>query len=341
MFHVSALQNLPLASPTGQLLDDQCRCCAACGNYVIDPGEECDDGNPFSGDGCSSSCMLEDPNIWLCSNGTGGLGPTTCCRSYLNPVTNSKVCSCEGQASDSSRYTISPICQKVDVDECATGQNNCNANAVCTNLNGAIASATSGFQCVCPPGLVGDGVTECQLYAYVTKFVMQNPGVTAASFNVDQFKTLLLQTGAVPANTPPERIHVEVKDNASGASARRSMFNVQKKVQQLKSGSRHLLQTSSTTGVTITVSVYSLTAEDQNMVAASINTAAVQTQGYQTVVQPYKVSSDTEVSNDPISTVAGGFQVVSVQYNDTDSRCAAAAAHCFALKPAGDAAACC
>jgi cysteine-rich repeat protein len=31
----------------------------ACGNGAVDTGEECDDGNPASGDGCSSLCRLE------------------------------------------------------------------------------------------------------------------------------------------------------------------------------------------------------------------------------------------------------------------------------------------
>lgn len=31
----------------------------ACGNGVFDPGEECDDGNIISGDGCSAACQLE------------------------------------------------------------------------------------------------------------------------------------------------------------------------------------------------------------------------------------------------------------------------------------------
>ena len=29
---------------------------ATCGNQVIDPGEECDDGNPVEGDGCTTLC---------------------------------------------------------------------------------------------------------------------------------------------------------------------------------------------------------------------------------------------------------------------------------------------
>jgi cysteine-rich repeat protein len=30
-----------------------------CGNGVIDPGEQCDDGNTFNGDGCSAQCTVE------------------------------------------------------------------------------------------------------------------------------------------------------------------------------------------------------------------------------------------------------------------------------------------
>ena len=39
-----------------------------------------------------------------------------------------------------------------DINECATGTNNCNVNAVCTNTNGS-------FICRCQSGYIGDGVT--------------------------------------------------------------------------------------------------------------------------------------------------------------------------------------
>ncbi|HEY2774700.1 MAG TPA: DUF4215 domain-containing protein [Candidatus Binatia bacterium] len=31
----------------------------ACGNFVVEPGEQCDDGNTVSGDGCNSTCQTE------------------------------------------------------------------------------------------------------------------------------------------------------------------------------------------------------------------------------------------------------------------------------------------
>ncbi len=42
-------------------------CCPDCGNLVLDEGEECDDGNNESGDGCSRGCNDED-NVATCGN---------------------------------------------------------------------------------------------------------------------------------------------------------------------------------------------------------------------------------------------------------------------------------
>ncbi len=33
--------------------------CGACGDGVVDPSEECDDGNTADGDGCSAGCLFE------------------------------------------------------------------------------------------------------------------------------------------------------------------------------------------------------------------------------------------------------------------------------------------
>ena len=35
--------------------------CVVCGNNMVEPPEQCDDGNLMSGDGCSATCMLENP----------------------------------------------------------------------------------------------------------------------------------------------------------------------------------------------------------------------------------------------------------------------------------------
>jgi cysteine-rich repeat protein len=51
--------------PGTDVCDAACRrIVARCGDGSIDAGEECDDGNPTSGDGCCLACELE-----LCGNG--------------------------------------------------------------------------------------------------------------------------------------------------------------------------------------------------------------------------------------------------------------------------------
>jgi len=51
-------------------------CRAVCGNGAVEPGEQCDDGNTTSGDGCSATCQVEQS----CGNGVCGPGenPLTC-----------------------------------------------------------------------------------------------------------------------------------------------------------------------------------------------------------------------------------------------------------------------
>lgn len=87
------------------------------------------------------------------------------------------------------------------------------------------------------------------------------------------------------------------------------------------SGRRQLLQTTSpSSGITVTVSVYSKTAEEQNTMTSLVNTSHIEQLGFSTVSEPFGVMSDVESSVDPVGTISGGFQVVRVQYNDTDSR---------------------
>jgi cysteine-rich repeat protein len=37
-----------------------------CGNYMLNTGEECDDGNVNSGDGCDAACLIERDGFWDC-----------------------------------------------------------------------------------------------------------------------------------------------------------------------------------------------------------------------------------------------------------------------------------
>ena len=45
------------------LVDKEDPDCAVCGDRVVDPGEECDDGNVVAGDGCGPTCQVERPTV--------------------------------------------------------------------------------------------------------------------------------------------------------------------------------------------------------------------------------------------------------------------------------------
>ena len=44
-------------------LTERSECSGVCGNGVLTPGEQCDDGNQVDGDGCAADCTLEVVNI--------------------------------------------------------------------------------------------------------------------------------------------------------------------------------------------------------------------------------------------------------------------------------------
>jgi cysteine-rich repeat protein len=45
-----------------------------CGNYSLDPGEQCDDANRRSGDGCSTECQIEPGYVPACGDGILSIG---------------------------------------------------------------------------------------------------------------------------------------------------------------------------------------------------------------------------------------------------------------------------
>ena len=87
---------------------------------------------------CGASAFLDQ--CLLSDTSPCGLGR---CTSTLNDT----VCHCEG-----SGFT-GPSCN-VDIDECATGNYTCLAQATCVNTYG-------GYDCECSAGYAGDGVTSC------------------------------------------------------------------------------------------------------------------------------------------------------------------------------------
>lgn len=151
-----------------------------CGNGVLENGEQCDDGNYRSGDGCSNECDTESG--FLCQNvtvasGGGDFIITQCCKALLNPVTNASTCSCVGQDSGSLFYSITQDCVKVDIDECVVANGGCAFNAVCINLDGTVSNS-GGRKCICPEGLYGDGLERCDQFRYGVALTLSVKNIT-------------------------------------------------------------------------------------------------------------------------------------------------------------------
>jgi cysteine-rich repeat protein len=80
-----------------------------CGNGVLQPGEECDDGNTVNGDGCSSTCQLEIHNCTITYNLYNSQNDT-----LAAPLTNGTV------------VASPPPCRRLNIEAmipCAQGSN--------------------------------------------------------------------------------------------------------------------------------------------------------------------------------------------------------------------------
>ena len=78
-----------------------------CGDGAVDPGEQCDDGNNVSGDGCSATCKLE--NVVGCGNGAVEAGEQ-CDDGNTRPGDGcSATCTTEAQYAISASWTIKTV----------------------------------------------------------------------------------------------------------------------------------------------------------------------------------------------------------------------------------------
>ena len=75
-----------------------------CGNGVLESGEQCDDGNTVSGDGCSSSCQLESTNTTTCASSIAQLNASCSGGAFTSDVVSGSCRSltCEGAGSSLS-----------------------------------------------------------------------------------------------------------------------------------------------------------------------------------------------------------------------------------------------
>lgn len=136
-----------------------------CGNGVVEPGEQCDDGNTTDGDGCTSTCTLP-----LCGNGVLDPGEE------LDPPSSpSRVVPVSDQTCRFDFSTITQLycnggcgtwgdgefgCQQSDADafcKLKTG----NPNSTASSFVVGVASAAPG---ICCPTISGLGCTELGVF---------------------------------------------------------------------------------------------------------------------------------------------------------------------------------
>jgi len=94
-----------------------CECAAVCGDGHLVEGEECDDGNKKSGDGCNSNCEKETG--WACTGGNS-FTPSTCVASQCGDGTRSGTEQCD-DGNNVSGDGCSSTCETEQWFDCSGG----------------------------------------------------------------------------------------------------------------------------------------------------------------------------------------------------------------------------
>ncbi|MFH2005871.1 MAG: DUF4215 domain-containing protein [bacterium] len=154
-------------------------CCPGCGNGVLDPNEECDDGNAQNGDGCSQHCEDEDGTptcgngLWEltegCDDGNTQDGDGCSAACQIEFVCGDAACdTANGETCQLCQQDCCPSCGNaaIDAGEQCDGANL--GGVTCANLcyTGGTATCTGWCTldlsgCTGPGPSCGDGVAEC------------------------------------------------------------------------------------------------------------------------------------------------------------------------------------
>lgn len=219
-----------------------------------------------------------------------------------------QVCNCENQASDNAGYVISRDCRQVNVNECAMGTNTCHRNAICLDKDAAV-NASERYECVCPPGLIGDGTSSCEVYSYETRFSVAKVGVPVSSFDRAAFMLVMFSRGIVPETMPQSRISITVSQYTAPppSGSRRSRKLLQQEQQEMPDS-------------LVDVVIFSQTVGDMNDVTSFVNATLLEDSGYGVVSPATSHENNNYNADEPTATVSPGFQVTSVQYDETTAK---------------------
>lgn len=256
-----------------------------CGNGVLVVGEECDDGNLWNGDGCSSTCHYEDTcgcasgEQFICERKTDpvtGALITVCCPTLVHPVSGAKVCDCApvtplGQG-DTTWMDID--CSVRDVDECTLGISDCAPNARCVNVDGTVNS--EGYTCECD--FFGDGWERCETVRYAVSVVLGVHNTSAISALSDAARELMdaaLVQSVLDALIGPDSylgvaVDLLATGDSSSADARRRLLAV---TESGSGGNTILPVTPAATGELYTLLIEVASWDSMQSLVANLNSA--------------------------------------------------------------------
>jgi fibro-slime domain-containing protein len=150
-------------------------CLPPCGNGRQDPGEECDDGNTISNDGCSAGCRVETD--WVCPSFGAACVSTVVCGD--GRISGNEVCDDrntvggDGCSADCSTVEVGWVCTAAGLrcqpkcgDGLLTGAEECDdGNMMAGDGCSAACKVESGWACAtagkaCHKTVCGDGKRE-------------------------------------------------------------------------------------------------------------------------------------------------------------------------------------
>ena len=201
---------------------------------------------------------------------------------------------------------------------------------------------------------MGDGVSSCDLPLYQTKLTLAQPGTTVKEFDEKAFKRMLYTSGALPTGIDPKLVLITVTETDTPSGRRRARALLQREAaatgenefavedvylmipaaesSDYGSGTvsmdasvpdgitgtgRHLLQSS---GLQITVTIFSESQSGMSNVTGAINTTALQSTGFVVTQAPTNYVNPYQDGDEPTVTTSTGFKVTAVQFDDATSQ---------------------